>query len=181
MEVKRFAFYLLFLTTGFVLVAKAGLAAMGSNATETSFQERYLFSMLLPEGWGFFTKNPRDEKNVLYRIRPDNTLELASYRNSDARNLFGLSRRSRRTNLEFSRVLAEVREKDWTRYRAYTLAQLVGSDTIAPVRVAYSPLKFTQLAKGNYLVKRYAIVPWAWAQYPGHFTNPEHYLKVTIY
>ncbi|TGE16820.1 SdpA family antimicrobial peptide system protein [Hymenobacter elongatus] len=180
MEAKRFVFYLSLLIAGFVLVAKAGLASVGTNATETSFQERYMFSALLPEGWGFFTRNPREEKIVLYRIRPDKTLTLASYRNSDARNLHGLSRRSRRINMEFSRMMAEVQEKDWSRYQTYSLAELVGSDAIAPVQVAYSPLKFTQLTKGAYLVKRFNLVPWAWAQYPGHFTNPEEYLKVTI-
>ncbi|TGE25414.1 SdpA family antimicrobial peptide system protein [Hymenobacter aquaticus] len=180
MKAKRFVFYLTLIILGFVLVAKAGQASVGTNATETSFQERYMFSVLLPEGWGFFTKNPRDAKTVLYTVGPDKTLALATYKNAAAQNLCGLSRRSRRLNLEFSRVMAQVQEKDWTRQQAYSLTELLHADTIAAVVIPYSTRHFTQLAKGDYVVKRFNVVPWAWAQYPEHFTNPEQYLKLTI-
>ncbi|UOQ74652.1 SdpA family antimicrobial peptide system protein [Hymenobacter cellulosilyticus] len=180
MEIKRFSFYLTVLLLGFVLVSKAVQASVGVNATETTFQERYAFSVLLPEGWGFFTKSPRDEKNVLYRIMPDKTLEVAVHKNADPENLFGFSRRSRRTSMEFSRVMAHVKAKDWEKYQSYSLRDLLTSDTIAAVRVPYSTKQFNQLEKGTYIVKRYSIVPWAWAQYPEHYTNPEQYLKLTI-
>ncbi|PJJ59214.1 SdpA family antimicrobial peptide system protein [Hymenobacter chitinivorans] len=180
MEIKRFSFYLAILALGFVLVSKAVQASVGVNATETTFQERYTFSVLLPEGWGFFTKSPRDEKNVLYRIRPDKSLEVATHKNADPENLFGFSRRSRRANMEFSRVMAQVKEKDWDQYQRYSLQDLIGSDTIATVHIPYSSTQFNQLQKGTYIVKRYTITPWAWAQYPEHYTNPERYLKLTI-
>ncbi|TGE29607.1 SdpA family antimicrobial peptide system protein [Hymenobacter metallicola] len=180
MVLKRLTFYFAVLLLGFVLVSKAVQASVSVNATDTSFQERYLFSALLPEGWGFFTKSPRDEKKVLYKLEADKSLTLATYHNSDADNLFGFSRRSRRTNLEFSRLMAQVQEKDWERYQHYTLRDLLRLDTIPSVQLKYSAGKYTQLTKGTYLVKAYTIVPWAWAQFPEHYTNPERYLKLTI-
>jgi len=180
MEIKRLTFYFSAIALAFVLLTKALQASAGISATETSFHERYLFSVLLPEGWGFFTKNPRDEKKVLYQVLPDKSLRLATYKNSAPDNCFGFSRRSRRASLEFGRLMSTITEADWNRYAAYSLPELLHSDTIPAIQMRYTGHDFNQLAKGSYLVKRYALVPWAWAQYPEHYTNPEHYLKLTI-
>ena len=151
--------------------------SIGSNAIDVSFSEKYTASLFFPEGWGFFTKSPRDTKYVLYTASPGGLpLESVTYKNSSRQNLFGFSRASRRLNLEFSKFLPAIQSKCW-----HSLPD--GTTTGAPAAVttvAFSTKQFKMLKPGMYIVKKFDISPWAWAKFPTRFAKHDSYATVCL-
>lgn len=148
--------------------------SIGPNATDISFQERYAASLFLPEGWGFFTRSPRETKYMLYRASAQGQpADLVTYRNSSAQNLFGFSRRSRRLNMEFCRFLPTIPAGSWHKLGARPAVA-------ASATVAYSPHHFLLLQPGTYIVKKFEPTPWAWLHFPGHFASTERYATVIL-
>lgn len=148
--------------------------SIGPNATDVSFQERYAASLFLPEGWGFFTRSPRETKYVLYHASAQGQpAGLVTYRNSSAQNLFGFSRRSRRLNMEFCRFLPAIADGSW--HKPGVQPAVAGYAT-----VAYSARHYLLLQPGTYIVKKFEPTPWAWLKFPGHFASTERYATIVL-
>lgn len=153
----------------------------GANATETTFLSRYNSEVFFPQGWGFFTRSPRQEKHLVYQVLPDGQLSPVQRKNGAFKNWFGLSRASRRINMETAQLVEVTKaDSDWVKVTDHEA-------TLAGVRFAAAqvdtircdPAKYHLLASGVYLLKRYQIPAWSWARYPGHFT-PKALLKKVV-
>jgi len=96
-----------------------------------------------PEGWGFFTRNPREKQSVLFK-KKKKTYELITYKNSSFANWWGFSKKSRRISLEKDRLVGRLLEKDGTNY------YIVERDSL-----------FHYLHTGEYLLVEYSTTPWS--------------------
>ena len=70
-------------------------------------------SIFLPQGWGFFTKSPKEAEASIYKINTNNTLTLISINNASYLNHFGLSRKARKIGFEISQILKEIPDSSW--------------------------------------------------------------------
>jgi len=73
---------------------------------------------LIPQGWSFFTKDPREENLDVYGLE-ENGLKKYTLTNQSVRSYFGLSRNNRRLSFEASLLSATV-----TEWRDTTIAQI---------------------------------------------------------
>lgn len=148
----------------------AGFAVFASALNnEIIFTDRSLkktVTTILPQGWGFFTKDPREQTYELYCIK--NNVEKLTIKNSSSDNLFGLSRKSRYIAFESSAIIGKIiNSKSW-------------QDT-AGIYDNFIPKGFTEIPynknlmyfpKGYYIAIRFFPIPWAW-----HGKNQEKYRK----
>lgn len=68
---------------------------------------------LIPEGFGFFTKNPREQSRFIYKLNQFGKYDLISCRGSELTNVFGLFRNGRKRNVEMASILAQIQDSAW--------------------------------------------------------------------
>lgn len=78
-------------------------AYIGSNPLAPGYANAYQLTKIIPEGWGFFTRNPREPVYKFYECDGDSFAQMNLHNNS-FRSLAGLSKINRRYNLELQRL-----------------------------------------------------------------------------
>lgn len=138
-----------------------GLAHLEFSSTAMSFDVKKNLNFLLPQGWGFFTKNPQEVYVLVYEISDyvDRPLRNLTIQNTAKENLYGLSRNSRFVGYEISKILGNVPREAWGNGTGLVKDYL--SDTTFFIKID-QPL-FTFDLEKEYILVQYKPVPYAWA------------------
>lgn len=141
-------------------IATIFILSIGQNVYQENYSNltQKTINSVLPQGWGFFTRNPKETKYKIYS-NVQEELNLINRKNSSPSNLFGLSRKSRRFGYEFSKIYTSINSKKWIKNDSNDITDLnlTNSDTI------YIDTSYLLIKKGKYLVVKYENIPWAWA------------------
>ncbi|HEX6372101.1 MAG TPA: SdpA family antimicrobial peptide system protein [Longimicrobium sp.] len=130
-------------------------SSAGVSPVKPRFAVRVLQLAVVPEGWSFFTRDPREPKDVAYR-RVGGRLEPVTFANTSRASLMGASRYARAVDGELAGLLAPVLASTWRDCRGEACAAPAGE----PLRLTnWSP---TRRICGDVVVVRGAPVPWAW-------------------
>jgi antimicrobial peptide system SdpA family protein len=132
------------------------------------------FATIFPEGWGFFTKNPREPLIEVYRANKNN-LSLVTLKNQSVENFFGLSRKIRVVGYESSRIVAQIPQKFWTKDIMSNLGKLPKTKTFD-----YMDKKLNHIKNGLFLFIIYEPIPFAWSNSNQEENNPIKYIYVNI-
>ncbi|KOP37674.1 SdpA family antimicrobial peptide system protein [Flavobacterium sp. WLB] len=128
-----------------------------------------------PQGWGFFTKNPRDPILSIYKIKNGELLEI-DISNQSLKNSCGFSRSARMIGYEMSKVAEKIRIKDWKQNLNGNMSDHLNDSVIS----IDSKHQFRHLTKGEYLLKLYSPIPYAWAKFDQEKYNRFSVVKVNI-
>lgn len=120
------------------------------NTQKTMF---YLF----PQGWGFFTKDPKEVTIDVYQLE-GKALKLISMNNFSAQNLFGFSRKARYVGYEFGKLEQSIPKTAYKNEIGSIGKIYPNKSTI--IKIPFIP-KFYPLNK-EYIVYQYKIVPFEW-------------------
>ena len=131
---------------------------------------------IMPEGWAFFTKNPREPRMKLYQIG-ENDLTLMDRHNASPENLWGLSRRTRVTNVELGNVVPHIMEDNWHDLDN-ALAVPAALDTIESIALV-NEARDPRLC-GSYCLVKYEPLPWAWSQDMQEDEMPVQIVKIDL-
>lgn len=132
-------------------------------------------SKVFPQGWGFFTKDPQDFELSIYRIK-NNKLEPIKMSNQSLKNYFGFSRSARIIGYEMSTVVKELTTNNWIKNANGNIYSHLNDSTIN----IKSTHLFKYLTTGEYLIKLYKPIPYAWAQQNQENYNPFSIAKIKI-
>jgi antimicrobial peptide system SdpA family protein len=132
-------------------------------------------STFFPEGWGFFTKNPRDLQLEVYKIK-NNRVNKINMSNHSAFNYFGLSRKARVIGYESSIIANEVDKKKWKKDEVKNIVSFVNDSSV----IIPKKKEFKYLVPGDYIFKMYKPIPYAWANKNQEDNNPYSLVKVKI-
>ena len=113
----------------------------------------------MPEGWGLFTRSPREDLLRIFRFE-DGAWRSACFTNSSYRNMFGLSRRARVVSVELSDLAGRVPRVKWSDCRG-------ALEECLPDRARTVAVK--NRGTGRYLCGEFVIesrppIPWAWSK-----------------
>jgi antimicrobial peptide system SdpA family protein len=133
------------------------LPSTSFNPLKFSYRYSSLIYTLLPQGWGFFTRDPREAQTMVYRPE-GSAFRLVNKSNGEASYLFGLSRVSRRQNIELGQIIATIPSQAWTPCSSRNLSSCL-SDSLV---VRKNPFK-SPLIKGEYVLVSTNPIPWAWS------------------
>lgn len=168
----KVCFYLVFSFLGICFCLMVFVSSMPYNTVTPSYEVKNVLHRLLPEGWSFFTKSPREDMADIYRIEGDQVTKITSC-NAEPENLFGLSRKSRKVGMELSIVASAIADTSWQlipKVEARYLADKQPASVNRPPNLHF-------LTPGSYLVSVYKPVPWAWADMQ---QNLDRQLKVAL-
>jgi antimicrobial peptide system SdpA family protein len=143
--------------------------AMPYNPVRLPFEEVLNVSRLLPQGWAFFTRDPREERLTAHRLRDDGQFELIG-RTPHSRwvNAFGLNRSSRAEGVELALVLAGVQRLDASPWKSCEGSPAACARELVKNGWPHelNPVVPRPLVCGGIILKLEAPVPWAWSKSP---------------
>lgn len=113
---------------------------------------------IFPEGWSFFTRNPREPLLESFNI-VDNNLVPIPLSNSSSENFFGFSRKSRVKGFEASMIVSDIPSNIWKEDTGIDYKKHI-NDSVINIKPKQSN---TYFKKGVYLFVLKKPIPWAWA------------------
>lgn len=128
---------------------------------------------MIPQGWGFFTRNPREEKLIVYK-KIDNSLKKVTQPNFSKQNLFGLSRKGRMRQMQIGNLILP-----YYRYMQPCEHKDLMKCNPDSVFVVKNPFEYPIL-QGEYLIQKQATLPWAWSKSRKDQFNPYEILMIHV-
>lgn len=126
------------------------------NINTTKSDNRIFMMKIIPEGWEFFTRSPREEMVDLYKLNGDEWQHV-DIKNNQAANFFGLSRKSRKIGMEISIMLSKIQHDSlWNEYKG--MENIMFPETFNPI----DNKEIATLPTGKYALLKYEMVPWSW-------------------
>jgi antimicrobial peptide system SdpA family protein len=114
---------------------------------------------IVPEGWGFFTRNPREARTAIY-VKNKESWEKQSLNNFQYSSIWGLDRKCRTIEMELNVIKKQVFENDWiecSEKEDLQSKQLY----IKSIHVKNSIPAGS--ISGEIILEKYEVAPWAWA------------------
>jgi len=153
---------------GSILVGLIKTSPLVSFSQDTKIK----ISTVLPQGWGFFSKDPRE--NVI-QIESIDDAQNVNYPNMTLKNGFGLIRKGRSQAVEIGKITEEIPKDAWKNCANCSRNDMLKSDYYNIKDDSSRPL-----LKGNYLLTENKVVPWSYAKYYKDKLTPIKYLKVKV-
>jgi antimicrobial peptide system SdpA family protein len=154
------------------------VCALSSNPIRLSSPVRAHLLAIAPEGWAFFTRDPREPRvNVLHRDSHGRWCE-EDWQDAAWRNGLGLTRGGRILNLALSSAIGRVPMERWVPCQKDPLACAEKSKTLElKVRSAHPAEAY--LPVGEELVVYVAPpVPWSWSRSRPRVAMPGRILRL---
>lgn len=153
-------------------------AALPSNVVHLPFENVVQARTLVPQGWGFFTRSPREadlEPYVLDEASGD-WADVSRAPHSEARNVFGLRRASKAQRIELALVRSGVPKEAWSDCEGDPFDCLDTSEASGPI---------TNGSPGPSICGTVGLVsqepvPWAWARSGRDIDMPSRVARVEV-
>ena len=105
-------FYVLLIGLWVVVISFIGLASLPLNPLSLKRSKQISIASVLPEGWGFFTRSPREPSILLFQAK-DGQYQLVNKTAGDKSYLFGLARTSRSISDELRSMVSNISDSAW--------------------------------------------------------------------
>ncbi|MEC3616772.1 SdpA family antimicrobial peptide system protein [Bacillus stercoris] len=171
---KSISFFVIFSVLWGSIFLFSIIGSLGTTPIPLTKDSKFLMSSILPQGWGFFSKNPRDTSIGLYEA--EDASAKVRWPNMRADNLFGLYRYGRSQGVEMGVIYSQVGKEQWTACKEKNLgackskAKTVQLKTPAP----------RPLLCGSYYLTKEDIVPWSYSKYTPSSYQVKSIVKVVI-
>lgn len=121
-----------------------------------------IFSFV-PQGWAFFTRNPREPQDLIYRKDKTGSYRLIAQHLHHYKNLFGLVRRPSKILTELQAIKAKIPDANYSKQQCnFQKNTLLSIDEELSLH-AYKNIFESPNICGEYIFAFQKIVPWAWA------------------
>jgi len=151
-------FFKLLLLFEFVGIYFIFTSSIGANPQNGNVTIQQLSNTFFPEGWAFFTKNPREPLLDIYTINKNGETEKFLLPNGDY--YFGMSRKSRVITYQLGILLSEPK---------YGFAWTPGvgdyKDSLVSMKAYFrvpSDEKYSLFTPGKYILVLTERLPWLW-------------------
>jgi antimicrobial peptide system SdpA family protein len=139
------------------------------NNDNTFNIETQTLGLISPQGYAFFTKNPKEAQVYIYKVNKNNSLQNICPNSSTFEMLFGLSRKNTRLSFDFTEILTKLRK--WKPINEVDKFYLTNPDVFNITK------KDIKNHKGKYLIIKEERIPWAWSK---NMFSPRRYFKYII-
>lgn len=118
----------------------------------------------IPEGWGFFTKDPRSENTEIFSKSSDKKLTKINLINNQALYFFGANRSARQLNSKLGQISTQVEDENWIKIsKEKSKSDIDKLDSLnIPIFYASEPCFF-----GDFIITKSKPVSWSWFSYTG--------------
>lgn len=162
---------------GLVIIYKIFTSSIIPNADSPSINTRELSSKFFPEGWGFFTRNPKEPLMDVYAFGTNNVCKKILYPNGDY--MFGASRYTRVLSYQLGNLLENTKIDLWKTAKDSLVENANKIVDTGYIEIPASN-KYSILKSGRYLLVLTDRLPWLWARNPRNTKPKIKYLIIHI-
>ncbi|WP_435299096.1 SdpA family antimicrobial peptide system protein [Timonella sp. A28] len=130
-------------------------------ATRQGEISRVISLSFAPQSWAFFTKDPVEEEFHILKRENKNWESLSRFPQSEAQNLFGLSRDQRSQGVEFAIIANEVSE--WRECIEYEWEECLDEATLQAPEYIVNPSTNPTIC-GDVILLITEPVPWSYRE-----------------
>ncbi|BDS15148.1 SdpA family antimicrobial peptide system protein [Aureispira anguillae] len=155
------------------------ISTLSQNVISITAEEKNIIKFFFPQGWGFFTKDPREAKYKLYDVTDPNAPKLVNFKITALENFFGLSRKGNRICIEMIRIQNHLpKDSKW-------VVSNLDIDEFHLNESAFESIDLGQedffyIKSGKYIIKKYFITPWNWLKYPNNYSKEYKYYSFEL-
>jgi antimicrobial peptide system SdpA family protein len=142
-----------------LVIGYIALVSVVDHPLRASYRERQNLVAVSPQGWAFFTRNPREPVELIYQ-HDGAKWGVASYSNSSLANVWGTRRAARMLSVEANAMVNEISPESWIPCK--NTMEICLHQAPPPVRVENKSA--LQNLCGEVVVERRPPVPWAWSR-----------------
>ncbi|HUQ34669.1 MAG TPA: SdpA family antimicrobial peptide system protein [Pyrinomonadaceae bacterium] len=150
--------------------------ALPANPIELPFEEQSPMIFLLPQGWAFFTRDPKSLNLSAYLKSPEGTWLHVSRDKGFWPHLFKFSRRWKLPGIEIGLVINEPDDLQWHECLELPTTCLEQTPSSGSVE---NKLPHPSLC-GDVGIVRQTPIPWAWSQAPDETVMPSEVLRLQV-
>ena len=158
------------------IVFKILFSSLPYNPLSPDYGQKVTLITIIPQGWGFFTRDPREPDLVLYTLRDKQWEKSPFMPISAVNNLMGLNRFPRAQSVELAMILSRVKGTDWRTTNAKITDVVVNTQEILSIP-SLSPLP---TLNDTLCIVLKEPVPWAWTSNRGDIAMPSKYVIVNV-
>ncbi|ATY84484.1 SdpA family antimicrobial peptide system protein [Kyrpidia spormannii] len=145
-----------------------------SVVPDLPLEPRLFVEQWFPQGWGFYSKNPRDSYFYVVRM-PDHQLPVG-WPNNSLSNIFGISRFGRAQGIEAGLIASEIPNSAYVFTNVNPLWKL---DELKPELVIKNPSPSPTIL-GDIGIIYQPPVPWAWTKEADKIIMPSRVARVIV-
>ena len=149
-----------------ILIFLVADSSLGFNPIMVTKKINNAFFSVLPQGWGFFTRNPREPLVDIYEITL-NGPQKVTIPNASLKYIYGFNRGMRFTSSQVGYLVGMLQENNWREFKNLKKAQTNVSSFIQ-LRNNFSP----PLLCGKFIMVKTERIPWAWAKHRNTVNMP---------
>ena len=150
------------------------ISSIEFNPMSINYENSRVIYTIMPQGWGFFTRDPREPQTLIY-ARRGNRFELVNKSNAEPEYLFGISRTSRRKNVEFGQIFSQIADSLWIKCPSKRMIECE-----PPKAVHFKSFYTNPICRGEYLLVMKQPVPWAWSKSNDGIEMPFKVCKIHV-
>jgi len=163
-------------TAATVLGLYAIHGGMRFNPIRLPFEGRIFAPLWIPEGWAFFTRDPREADLYVFTRQPNGWVNASLGPIAKPSNIFGLNRATRHQGVESSLLIGRLQKSTW---RDCSVEPLECLDS-APVQATVSNQSSQRTLCGSVGFVLQKPVPWAWSRSRRKTIMPSQVVKLEI-
>jgi len=162
----------------FLFIAGVFLYTVENNPIKLNVNLENKIFTFVPQGWAFFTRNPREAQIVLYKRNEFNKFEEIDQRHACIGNLFGLNRSASKIMSELQLIKNKTNDSLYKNTQWNYQNNIYTDVSIKAVSVK-NQMKNPILC-GEYIVIFQKAVPWAWCKSLYKIKMPAKIMKLNI-
>jgi antimicrobial peptide system SdpA family protein len=176
----RIVLYIL-LVSGVFCGSQVLLTLLPDNPIKLREKVKLEIQTVMPQGWAFFTKNPREPIIVAYGLQGNHWQQINGSGGS-IKYLLGLNRAGRAVSVEISTIIAQIPESSWISSRL-SLPEFIDSLHIQGIQKLSIKAKNSKnggKCSGQIIIQRTTIPPWAWSTLRKEVIMPSEFAIVYV-
>ena len=174
---KKFIFLNIFIWRFFGIILLVG--AMPKTPLMINENIKKNLSIIFPNRWPFFTKDPREEYVYIFQKKLQKYILHTNLPNSSIANFYGMVNNQRAIGMEYGMISSLIDENLWyTNNTGENLLKIIDNDTIKTIRLKRD-VKYTEL-NGEYIFAKIEPLPYLWRNKVNQFEMPSKFVKIII-
>jgi antimicrobial peptide system SdpA family protein len=178
--IRRYGYLLTFTLLFFaslLLVTSIFFTSISFNPIQNRYGNKQLIFTFLPQGWSFFTRNPREAQVLLYKIDGKRIIPITQ-KHSSYKNLFGLIRKSSIYTSEIQIIRSKINDSLFFNTKWNYQENKIGLVPKGKITI-YNEI-FSPLLCGEYLLVFQEPIPWAWSKNMKSIKMPAKIIRINI-
>lgn len=156
---KYWKWFIYIITSSFVLLIFFNNIPF--NPVSYKFKQIKQAFSIMPQGWAFFTRSPRESQVLVYNVTDNRLIKKEVVRHSEPENVFGLRRIQTYKMNELQFILNKIDSDQYTNTTWNYITNKMGVIPDTTYEVSHVFID-SELSGDTLLIVIQEIVPWAW-------------------